>query len=83
MITARKNLFHCSYGHLTAKLNLSSYIFFAAHLEERKAFALVEDEVLVDEGRLRGNAFITGARLVLQRVLNRTKRRNKVKMEQK
>lgn len=48
-----------------------------AHLEEGNAFALVEDEVLVDEGRLGGHAFITSAQLVLQRVLH-TMKRNKI-----
>lgn len=44
-----------------------------AHLEEGNSFALVEDEVLVNEGRLSGQAFVTGARLVLQRVLHTIK----------
>ncbi len=43
---------------------------FAAHLEEGNAFALVEDEVLVNEGRLCGQTFVTSTQLVLQRVLN-------------
>lgn len=40
------------------------------HLEEGNTFALVEDEVLVDEGRLCGQAFIAGTQLLLQRVLH-------------
>lgn len=37
----------------------------AGHLEEGNPFALVEDEVLVHEGRLRGHALVAGAHLVL------------------
>lgn len=45
------------------------------HLEEGNAFALVEDEVLVNEGRLCGHAFVTSAQLLFQRVLDTMKRR--------
>ena len=65
-------------GNLTAALTHgeTELVFFSfflvSHLEERNPFALVEDEVLIDEGRLCGHAFITGAQLFLQRALRRT-----------
>lgn len=43
---------------------------FARHLKKGNTLALVEDEVLVDEGWLCGQAFITGTQLLLQRILN-------------
>lgn len=46
------------------------HIYYAAHLEEGNAFALVEYEVLVDEGRLCCQAFVTSTQLLLQRVLD-------------
>lgn len=51
----------------------------AAHLEEGNALALVENEVVVGEGRLGGHAFVASAELILQRVLHTMKRsENKV-----
>lgn len=41
-----------------------------AHLEERKALGLVEDQVLVNEGALGGHALVACAQLVLQGALN-------------
>lgn len=56
--------------------------FAGAHLEERDPFALVEDEVLVDEGRFCGQTLVADADVVLQGILQTiTVRRRKTRLD--
>lgn len=59
---------------LLETLHSFSTFLVVSHLEERNTFGLVEDEVLVDEGRLCGHALVAGDQLFLQRALHRTER---------